>query len=117
MVLEALGKKTDYNTVKELCKTTHDGTSAHNIVKTLRKFKVSVTYSTSTSFELLKKRIAKGYMAIAYLDENHYSVVFGIDNEWVSIADPDPYKPERHAIETFKSRWQTGWALFVKIRD
>ncbi|MGT2743277.1 peptide cleavage/export ABC transporter ComA [Streptococcus plurextorum] len=115
MMLEYHGSHHSLASLRELAKTTAEGTTAFGLVKVAEGLglETRAIRADMTLFDLADVT----YPFIAHVLKEgkllHYYVVTGADKESISIADPDP-KVNRTKLsrERFEAEW-TGVALFM----
>lgn len=114
MIFEYYGSYYSLATLRELAKTTQEGTTAYGLVKVAEKEGFE-TRAIRADMSLFDENII--YPFIAHVIKNgtlmHYYVVTGCDKKTIHIADPDPsVKMIKMPREYFKKEW-TGVSIFI----
>lgn len=101
--------------LRQLAKTTMEGTSAFGIVEAAQALHFEVQ-AVQANMDLFKMDNIP-YPFIVHVNKNkklpHYYVVYGITKDKIIIGDPDPsVKITKLSLERFSSEW-TGVAIFI----
>ena len=111
MVLSYLGKNYDQKHLKNLLKSSIlQGTTNKNMVEVSKKLGFLASFKYNSSIEEIKSLISKKTPPIIswFSPEgaSHYSVVIGIDENSIYVADPDIGKIRKFKQDYFLKRWQ-----------
>ena len=116
MIYQYHGSYYSLSTLRNMAKTTLDGTSLYSLVKVSENlgFETKAIKADLSIFN--QTDIAYPFIVHVIKDESlfHYYVVIGTKNNNIYIADPDPsIKITKISRERFEKEW-TGIALFIK---
>ncbi|MDO4680999.1 MAG: peptide cleavage/export ABC transporter [Aerococcus sp.] len=115
MVLEYYGSHYSLLTLRNLAKTTQDGTTAFGLVTDANALHLN-TQAIKTDITLFQSDAPYPFIAHVIKDGTrlHYYTIIGCDDETVHIADPDPaVKITRLPWQRFEQEW-TGIALLFE---
>lgn len=103
------------------------GTSAINMIKTLKHFKLSVRAGNRRSLPQIAQALTSGKLVIIcytepFLEWGHYAIVQALTDTFIHLLDSDAHKGKTTlTIEEFKHRWKDPlftktirWAAFVE---
>ena len=115
MILEYYRSHHSLASLREMAKTTMEGTTAFGLVKVAEELGFE-TRAIKADMSLFSMREAV-YPFIAHVVKDgtllHYYVVIGADKKYIYIADPDPsVKLTKLSHEQFEKEW-TGVSLFM----
>lgn len=109
MIFKFHGIEKTEEELAELTKASRtDGTSPDEIVRVAREFGFQAEYKTRSSIEELRLLIEQGVPPIVdwFSEENgHYSIVIGIDDEYVTMAEPLTGSTRTLTIKNFLIKW------------
>lgn len=113
MIFEYYGSYYSLATLRELAKTTQEGTTAFGLIKAAES-KGFATHAIRADMSLFNEELT--YPFIAHIIKEgkllHYYVVLGQDKKNIHIADPDPaVKITKLSRKYFNEEW-TGVAIF-----
>ena len=114
MVFGFYGSYYSLATLRELAKTTQEGTTAFGLVK-VAEGEGFDTRAIRADMTLFDEDIIYPFIAHVVKNGNlmHYYVVTGCDKKSIHIADPDPsVKMKKMPREQFKEEW-TGVSIFI----
>lgn len=114
MVFGFYGSYYSLATLRELAKTTQEGTTAFGLVK-VAEGEGFETRAIRADMTLFDEDIIYPFIAHVVKNGNlmHYYVVTGCDKKSIHIADPDPsVKMKKMPREQFKEEW-TGVSIFI----
>lgn len=114
MVFGFYGSYYSLATLRELAKTTQEGTTAFGLVK-VAEGEGFDTRAIRADMTLFDEDIIYPFIAHVVKNGNlmHYYVVTGCDKKSIHIADPDPsVKMKKMPREQFKEEW-TGISIFI----
>ncbi|MBP2624147.1 peptide cleavage/export ABC transporter ComA [Streptococcus oricebi] len=115
MVFSVYGSSLSLASLREMAKTTDEGTTAFGLVKVAEDlgFETRTIEADLSIFDI--KDLTYPFIAHVAKDERflHYYVVTGQDKHFIYIADPDPaVKISKLSREQFAKEW-TGIAIFL----
>lgn len=109
IVLDYFEKKVPLKKLIKLTKANHSsGTKPENLVSAAKKLGFEVVAQKNSSIYEIKKFLLKNLPVIVdwfSRDEGHYSVVVGIDKNWLWLADPEFGKIKKIRKEVFERVW------------
>lgn len=107
MVLRHFGVAANFNAIERGLKTDRNGTTPGNILRYLRKRGFVTRAENMTLPRLAEVLTVEDQVVIAYVDNDHVAVVYGMDEDSVYIADPSLARSLRHKISRarFRARW------------
>ncbi len=119
IILSYYGIEEDEGKLAKLCFTDKNlGTNDISLKKTAESFGFKVTIKNNSTFKDIEEWLNKGVPVIVnwftrgrsdYTDEDvpdgHYSVVYGLDNKYIYLQDPEIGKSRRIEKEIFMSVW------------
>ncbi|MCC9878893.1 peptide cleavage/export ABC transporter [Streptococcus agalactiae] len=114
MILEYYGSHYSLSTLRELTKTSDEGTTALAIVKTLSELHFEVS-SIKANINLFRNSELPFPFIVHVIKKEsnllHYYVVIDQEKDFIYIADPDPsVKIRKISCEVFENEW-TGIAI------
>lgn len=101
MISAFYGQAYSQDEMMEKCKVKRDGTSIYSLAECAKQIGFE-TLSAKVSYELLKSQIP--LPCIAHLNGNHFVVIFKIERDTISVADPDGGIVS-YPKEPFLNRW------------
>lgn len=109
MILNHYGiKKSEHELAKIIGATKKDGCTPKQIILGMKKLGIKAIYRKNYSLEKLQNLLIKNIPVIIYWNPRgygHYSVVVGIDEECVHIADPKMSKIMIFKRTDFLKKW------------
>lgn len=114
MIFEYYGSYYSLATLRELAKTTQEGTTGLGLVK-VSEAEGFETQAIRADMSLFEEEIIYPFIAHVIKSGNlmHYYVVTGCDKKSIYIADPDPaVKMTKLSHEQFEREW-TGVSIFI----
>lgn len=114
MIFEYYGSYYSLASLRELAKTTQEGTTAYGIVKVAEKLGFE-TKALRADMQIFDENISYPFIAHVIKNGNlmHYYLVIDSDDEYISIADPDPtVRLKKMSRKQFSEEW-TGVAIFI----
>lgn len=114
MIFEYYGSHYSLATLRELAKTTQNGTTAFGLITVAKNLNFE-TNAIKADMNLFKEQLIFPFIAHVIKNGNlmHYYVITGCDKKKVYIADPDPkVKITKMDYEHFEKEW-TGVAIFI----
>ena len=116
-VLRHFGRKTTYETVKEALGTDKEGTEQPEFARYLRRCGFIAQMRRQMTMEELREALARGSLALVYLDGNHVAVAYGMDARSVHLADSAIMSGPFAAVSRarFRERWDRE-AVLVRPR-
>lgn len=100
MVCQAYGKRVPHHYLRDLLRTTADGTSAAGIARAAQALGLDAHVNKRSRRSLGELTVP----AIAHVDGYHWVVVFRVTNTAVTVADP-AVGIRRIRLEEFQARW------------
>lgn len=109
MILNYYGiKKSEDELAKIIGATKKDGCTPEQIILGMKKLGIKVTYGKNFNLGKLQNLLMKNVPVIIYWNPRgygHYSVVVGVDEEFVRIADPKMSKIINFKRNDFLKKW------------
>lgn len=122
IVLRYYKKGVGQDKLKKLLGSTYlKGTTNENMIRVSRELGFKASYKTGSSIADIKKLIKKRVPVIVGFftkrGGSHYSVVQGIDEKFIFIADPDLNEISKFKIKDFEARWfDVDWDNIDKFK-
>lgn len=108
MVLDFYGIKKTEKEVANIIGATKDGCSTDKVVSAIKKLGFKVEYKVGSNISELEKVTNKGIPVIIYWTRHgggHFSVIYGVKNNRVYIADPRMKRKISLDLKTFLPIW------------
>ncbi len=124
MVLDYFGcQKSEAELIKLIGATTGQGTSAQGIKKAVQKLGFSVRVKDNADFQDIKYWLVKKVpLIVDWFStfgevEGHYSVVVGLDKNFIYLQDPEIARVRKMEREDFKRVWFDFAGDFIKNKN
>jgi ABC-type bacteriocin/lantibiotic exporter with double-glycine peptidase domain len=113
--LRHFGKRADFRVIKRELRTTEEGTEEQEVVRYMRKRGFRVRPDPRMTMRALRAALASGAVVLGYFDGDHMAVIYGMDRDYVYVADPSIIRAPfgRLTRERFRTRWDND-GLVVK---